>query len=192
MQTTPPPVATPVPQNNPLAVWSLVLGILAMLGCFLCLGVGGLLFAIPAVICAHKARSRIKRSGNMEGDGLSLAGMITGYVAMGLALVMAPLMMAIAIPSFLNARERSMQAACGNNLRQIEAAKDQFAVDNKGSTPTTMAQIVPAYILKDPVCLKQGTYAMGGQDEKPSCSVHGTLPFARPAGRGGASENIER
>ena len=40
------------------------------------------------------------------------------------------LLAAIAIPSFMRARMTSQQNACINNLRQIEAAKDQFALEN--------------------------------------------------------------
>lgn len=40
------------------------------------------------------------------------------------------LLAAIAIPSFMRARLTSQQNACINNLRQIEAAKDQFALEN--------------------------------------------------------------
>ncbi|MBU0713913.1 MAG: prepilin-type N-terminal cleavage/methylation domain-containing protein [Verrucomicrobia bacterium] len=40
------------------------------------------------------------------------------------------LLAAIAIPSFMRARLTSQQNACINNLRQIEAAKDQYALEN--------------------------------------------------------------
>ena len=40
------------------------------------------------------------------------------------------LLAAIAIPSFMRARTTSQKNACINNLRQIEAAKDQYALEN--------------------------------------------------------------
>ncbi|MBI2437908.1 MAG: prepilin-type N-terminal cleavage/methylation domain-containing protein [Lentisphaerae bacterium] len=40
------------------------------------------------------------------------------------------LLAAIAIPSFLRARLTSQQNACINNIRQIEAGKDQYALEN--------------------------------------------------------------
>ena len=40
------------------------------------------------------------------------------------------LLAAIAIPSFMKARTTSQQNACINNLRQIESAKDQYAIEN--------------------------------------------------------------
>lgn len=39
------------------------------------------------------------------------------------------LLAAIAIPSFMRARTTSQKNACINNLRQIEAAKDQYALE---------------------------------------------------------------
>jgi len=39
------------------------------------------------------------------------------------------LLAAIAIPSFIRARERSRTSACINNLRQIESAKEQYAME---------------------------------------------------------------
>ena len=39
------------------------------------------------------------------------------------------LLAAIAIPSFMRARVTSQQNACINNLRQIESAKDQYALE---------------------------------------------------------------
>ena len=48
------------------------------------------------------------------------------------------LLAAIAIPSFMRARLTSQQNACINNLRQIEAAKDQLSLEKgytNGATP---------------------------------------------------------
>ena len=39
------------------------------------------------------------------------------------------LLAAIAIPSFMKARTTSQKNACINNLRQIESAKDQYAIE---------------------------------------------------------------
>jgi prepilin-type N-terminal cleavage/methylation domain-containing protein len=47
------------------------------------------------------------------------------------------LLAAIAIPSFVHARTSSQQNACINNLRQIDGAKQNWALDNKESPSTT-------------------------------------------------------
>lgn len=49
------------------------------------------------------------------------------------------LLAAIAIPSFMKARTTSQQNACINNLRQIEAAKDQYAIENGGTNGQAIA-----------------------------------------------------
>ena len=69
------------------------------------------------------------------------------------------LLAAIAIPSFMRARLTSQQNACINNLRQIEAAKDQYALEQgltNGAT-VTFANIGPTaagggYLKVWPVC----------------------------------------
>lgn len=71
-------------QTNALAVMSLVCGILAMItSCFLV----GLLLAIPAVGFGHLAWRQIFQTGQ-SGPGLALAGLITGYIAIGISLLL--------------------------------------------------------------------------------------------------------
>src|SRR5688572_1430731 len=73
----PPPLAAPSPvygypvaETSGLAVASLVLGILAWLGCLF-------VAAVPGVICGHIALSQIRASqGRIRGDGIALAGLI--------------------------------------------------------------------------------------------------------------------
>ncbi len=55
------------------------------------------------------------------------------------------LLAAIAIPNFVRARQTSQTNACLNNLRQIDGAKQQFALEN-GKTAAyvpTQADITP-------------------------------------------------
>ena len=63
--------AAPLPKNS-LGVWSLVLGILAVLGC-------GLLTGIAAIITGHKSR-KAQQEGEADNGGMGLAGIITGWV----------------------------------------------------------------------------------------------------------------
>lgn len=133
-----------------LAIASLVLGIAGLV-------LIGPLGAIPAVICGHMAKSRIKASqGELEGDGMALAGLIMGYVNIGIMVVMIPLCAAIAIPSFMRARTRSQQNTCIGNLRQIEAAKEQYGMEYglTNRSVITWEQLVGPnnYIKKYPLC----------------------------------------
>jgi prepilin-type N-terminal cleavage/methylation domain-containing protein len=47
------------------------------------------------------------------------------------------LLAAIAIPNFVRARTTAQQNACINNLRQIDGAKQQWALENRASTTAT-------------------------------------------------------
>jgi hypothetical protein len=154
------------------AVWSLVMGILGLM----CLGpLGG----IPAIVCGHVARGKIAKSGGaLQGEGLALAGLIMGYVATAMAIVIVPMMAAIAIPSFVKARDTSVRNACINNLRHIDSAKEQWAMaGNKTSGTDVVLSEVNQYIKGNatPICPAGGsyTYAVIGTD--PQCSKHGGL-----------------
>lgn len=80
---TPPPLPQqPAPfataqRTEPLAIWSLVLSILSWFGCLF-------LTVIPAIICGHVARKRIRKSNG------ALGGMNTALVALILAYVQIP------------------------------------------------------------------------------------------------------
>lgn len=110
-------------KTAPGSIWSLVLGILGITCC-------SVFTAIPAVICGHIALSKIKKSaGALAGEGLAIAGLILGYVGIAIAIFIIPIQLSIAIPSFMKARTTSQKNACINNMRQIEAAKDAYAIE---------------------------------------------------------------
>jgi competence protein ComGC len=141
------------------------------------------LFAIPAVICGHMAYSRIKRSsGALTGEGLALAGLITGYVSITLSLLLIPLLAAIAIPNFVKARSTSQSNACINNLRQINAAANQFALEHgrtDGEAINFPNDLTP-YIKLDrqekiPSCPEGGVYSVKAVGEIPVCSLGSTV-----------------
>jgi len=150
-----------------------VLGILS-LTCFT------IFAAVPGVICGHQALSKIKRaSGALTGQGLAITGLVTGYLGIAWAIFVIPMMMAIAIPNFVKARDTAMQNACINNLRQIDGAKNEWALENgkTNGTPVTEADIKPYLKLKANEdflkCPAGGTYTIGPVGENPTCSVPG-------------------
>lgn len=82
------------------------------------------------------------------------------------------LLAAIAIPSFMKARENSRKNACINNLRQIEGAKEQWAMENnKGGAEDCDAvkNDIDNYIKKTPFCPAGGTYTYGVVNNDPEC-----------------------
>ncbi|HEY7917644.1 MAG TPA: DUF4190 domain-containing protein [Acidimicrobiales bacterium] len=100
----PPPTAPPVeltygydypgsaPKTNGLAVASLVLSIISLVG----------LGSIAGIVLGFVSRGQIRRSnGAQQGAGLGLAGIIVGFVTLSLVLL------AIAIPTFLGVEAHS-------------------------------------------------------------------------------------
>lgn len=61
--------------TEPLAIWSLVLSLVGLLG-FCC---GGPVLGIAGVICGHLGLSKINANPQLQGRGLALAGLIIGY-----------------------------------------------------------------------------------------------------------------
>src|SRR5437762_6111038 len=87
------------------------------------------------------------------------------------------ILLTIAIPQFMRARERSSATACQRNLREIQGAKERWAMDNdRGSTDTPLMTdlVVPGvYLRGNPACSSGGTYAIGRMDQLPTCSIGG-------------------
>jgi hypothetical protein len=76
-----PAVPQTVPRTPPVAIWSLILAVLS----FTC---GWLFTAIPAVICGHIARAKIRKSGGaLGGRGIATTGLILGYIALVLGIM---------------------------------------------------------------------------------------------------------
>lgn len=85
------------------------------------------------------------------------------------------ILLAIAVPNFLKARETSRTKTCVANLREIEAAKEQWAMETgQGASATpTQAQLTGAngYIKAWPNCPSGGTYTINDMSTNPACSV---------------------
>lgn len=74
------------PRNSGLALASMICGIVSLVGMCCYLGVP---CGIAAVICGHMANAEIKRAaGVVEGKGMATAGLITGYIAIGVSALM--------------------------------------------------------------------------------------------------------
>src|SRR5947207_15495125 len=133
----PPPVPQPVARTSPVAIWPLVLAILS----FTC---GWLFTAIPAVICGHIARSKIRKScGALRGKGIATAGLLLGYVAVILGVMGIPLLVSM----IQSDRER---------LDRLSMEKQEIASDD-GKIKVT----VPGMWTKRPELNKQATLQVG-------------------------------
>ncbi|MEI6563261.1 MAG: prepilin-type N-terminal cleavage/methylation domain-containing protein [bacterium] len=85
------------------------------------------------------------------------------------------LLAAIAIPSFMKARTQSQTNACINNLRQIEAGKEQWALATKKNTgDTAVTPEVMAYIKNPTACTNcpgGGTVGFGVIGTNATCTL---------------------
>src|SRR5213592_1007224 len=138
----PPPVPEPIPRTAPTAIWSLVLAILS----FFC---GWLFTAIPAVICGHIARSKIRKSGGgLGGKGIATAGLILGYIALVLGIMGIPLLVSM----IQSDRER---------LQRLYTERKEIASDD-GKIKVT----VPGTWTKLPELNKQASLQVGNKSKE--------------------------
>ena len=91
------------------------------------------------------------------------------------------ILIAIAVPSFLRAREISRRNACQENQSKIDGAKQQWALETNADQTATpdWADLVgnSLYIRKQPVCPGGGDYTIGNIASDPSCSLATQDPF---------------
>lgn len=88
------------------------------------------------------------------------------------------LLAAIAIPNFVTARQSAHAKACINNLRQIDAAANQFALERGRSTGDVInypTDLLPYIKLNSagsiPPCPAGGTYTLANVGTNPVCSL---------------------
>jgi len=87
------------------------------------------------------------------------------------------ILLAIAIPNFMKARDTSRANSCIANLRQMFDAQQQLAMDNRydASHAVDVSEICGAglYIEKEPICPSDGTYSFSTCDTSPTCDKAG-------------------
>ena len=87
------------------------------------------------------------------------------------------LLAAIAVPNFAQARTNARRGTCINNLRLIDAAMEQYALENNKDSNTTPADADVEPYLKGttmPTCPSSGAYTVPAIGTSPSCSKSGS------------------
>jgi prepilin-type N-terminal cleavage/methylation domain-containing protein len=83
-------------------------------------------------------------------------------------------LLAIAIPAYSGALERSSATACAKNRRLFDQAKQLWMVD-QGKVYTDhvlFKDLLPEYVAEPPVCPAKGHYELNGLGAPTTCSVH--------------------
>lgn len=97
-------------RTSSLAIASLIFSLVGPIGC------------IPAVICGHLALRKIEKGVSFKGRGLALAGLIIGYIVLGLLIVLT-----VPFLLFFSARVESVQyMSAGVEVTELR----RFALDN--------------------------------------------------------------
>jgi hypothetical protein len=86
---------------------------------------------------------------------------------------------AVTLPALAKAKGKAQENACINNLRLIDAAKHQWAIEhNKSNSDIPTAADIAIYMGRTPQgeipkCPDGGVYTIGAVGEKPRCSIPG-------------------
>jgi prepilin-type N-terminal cleavage/methylation domain-containing protein len=118
-----------------------------------------------------------------------------GFTLVEIMIVVAivALLAVIAIPNYVRARTQSQLNACINNLRQIDAASQEWAMENRQSAAATVSFSDIQSYMKGPVlCPASGSattfaecYELTTVSNKPTCKIvpatHVLTPDTNPS-----------
>jgi prepilin-type N-terminal cleavage/methylation domain-containing protein len=107
---------------------------------------------------------------------MSACTRVSGFTIAELMVVVAVLgvILAIAIPAYSGAKERSTSGACAKNRQLFDQAKQLWMIDQGKvvADDVLFKDLLPEYIAEPPVCPTKGQYALNGLDLATTCSAH--------------------
>lgn len=104
---------------------------------------------------------------NQKKQGFTLVEIMIVVMIIGL-------LAAIALPSFQKARDEAREKSCINNMRLIEAAKDQYAIEaNLASGDAVSGDIINGYMKGGnyETCPSGGSYTLNNVDNAVTCNI---------------------
>ncbi len=97
-----------------------------------------------------------------------------GFTLIEIMIVIAiiAVLMAIALPNMMRAREASQKRACLSNLREINQAKEQYAMEcrKQEGDEVSWSDIVPGYLKTQPACPLGSAYGLQIIGTYPTCA----------------------
>jgi competence protein ComGC len=129
---------------------------------------------IPPVglILAIVALRSMKANPAAGGKGIAVAGVAVSSL---FSLFIVMLVVVVAIPNLAKARKNSQIHACQSNLRTIEFAIQQWAIDKRKADDSEvyLEDLEPYFKDGIPRCPSGGEYELYIVDEKPTCTIEG-------------------
>jgi hypothetical protein len=117
-----------------------------------------------------------------EKDGIAVSGTTSASAlqtlrSMTIMPLVATMGSAVAIPNYMRVRATTVHYSCINNLRMLDAAKEQWALaEDKPEGADVVENEVLQYVNKGatlPVCPQGGRYTLGPIGQRPTCSFPG-------------------
>jgi hypothetical protein len=73
--------------------------------------------------------------------------------------------------TLIKRRDAAHRQICLQQLLQLEGAKEQYAIEHEGASPSSLDVLIPRYVPSMPECPSGGAYTLGDMQTGVVCSV---------------------